>query len=96
MNDGLKRMLKEAAVSYYKTRTCLTPLGTADTTRLLHQPQMIDDSDCGAIGGINIGRGNRSTLSKPTLAPLCLPQIPHDKTRTRTRVTAVGSQGLFV
>jgi hypothetical protein len=25
---------------------------------------MIDDSDCGAIGGINIGRENRSTQEK--------------------------------
>jgi hypothetical protein len=30
----------------------LSPLGTAGTTGLLHQPQMIDDNDCGAIGGL--------------------------------------------
>jgi hypothetical protein len=35
----------------------LSPLGTASTTGLLHQPQMIDDDDdCGAIGGMEIGR----------------------------------------
>jgi hypothetical protein len=39
----------------------LSPLGTAATTGLLYQPQMIDDGDCGAIGAMNIGRGSRST-----------------------------------
>jgi hypothetical protein len=56
----------------------LSPLGTAATTGLLYQPQKIDDGDCGAIGGVKIGRGNRSTRRKPTTAPLCQPQIPHD------------------
>jgi hypothetical protein len=32
----------------------LSPLGTAATTGLLYQPQMIDDGDCGAICGMNI------------------------------------------
>jgi hypothetical protein len=37
----------------------LSPLGTAATTGLLYQPQMMDDGDCGEkIGGIKIGRGN--------------------------------------
>jgi hypothetical protein len=26
---------------------------------------MIDEGDCGEIGGMKIGRGNRSTLRKP-------------------------------
>jgi hypothetical protein len=30
----------------------------------------------GAIGGMKIGRGNRSTRRKPTSAPLCPPQNP--------------------
>jgi hypothetical protein len=34
----------------------LSPLGTAATTGLLYQPQMIDDGDCEAIGGMKIGR----------------------------------------
>jgi hypothetical protein len=34
----------------------LSPLGTAATTGLLYQPQMINDGDCGAIGGVKIGR----------------------------------------
>jgi hypothetical protein len=33
----------------------LSPLGTAATSGLLYKPQMIDD-DCGAIGGMKIGR----------------------------------------
>jgi hypothetical protein len=39
----------------------LSPLGTAATTDLLYQPQMIDDGDCGAIGGMKIDRVNQST-----------------------------------
>jgi hypothetical protein len=44
--------------------------------RLLYQPRMIDD-ECGAVGGMRIGRGNGSTRRKPALVPLCPPQIPH-------------------
>jgi hypothetical protein len=72
----------------------LSPLGTAATTGLLYQPQIIDDGDCGAIGGMKIGRGNLSSRRKPALAPLCPPQIPHDQSRARTRAAAVGSQRL--
>jgi hypothetical protein len=54
----------------------LSPLGTAATTGLLYQPQMIDDGDCGVICGMKIGRGNRSTRRKPAPAPLCPPQNP--------------------
>jgi hypothetical protein len=38
---------------------------------------MIGDSDCGEIGGMKIGRGNRSTRRKPAPTPLGPPQIPH-------------------
>jgi hypothetical protein len=31
---------------------------------------MIDDGDYGAVGGMKIGRGNRSTLRKPSPAAL--------------------------
>jgi hypothetical protein len=72
----------------------LSPLGTAATSGLLYKPQMIDEGDCGAIGGLKIGRGNRSTRRKPAPAPLCPPQIPHGQTRPRTRAAAVGSQRL--
>jgi hypothetical protein len=40
---------------------------------------MIDEGDCGAVGGMKIGRGNRSTRRKPAPAPLCPPQIPLDQ-----------------
>jgi hypothetical protein len=51
----------------------LSPLGTASTTGLFYQLQMIDDDDdddCGAIGGMKIGRGNPSTRRKHAPAPL--------------------------
>jgi hypothetical protein len=38
---------------------------------------MLDDDECGAIGGMRLGRGNRSTRRKPAPVPLCPPQIPH-------------------
>jgi hypothetical protein len=44
--------------------------GSAATTGLLYQPQMIRDGDCGEIGGMKIDRGNRSTRRKPAPAPL--------------------------
>jgi hypothetical protein len=72
----------------------LSPLGTAATTGLLYKPQMTDDGDCGEIGGMKIGRENRSTRRKPAPAPLCPPQSPHNQPRARTRAAAVGSQRL--
>jgi hypothetical protein len=61
---------------------------------LLYQPQMIDDDERGAIDGMRIGKGNRSTLRKPAPMLLCPPQIPHDLTWARTRAAAVGSRRL--
>jgi hypothetical protein len=55
--------------------------GSAATTGLLYQPQMIDDGDCGAIGGMKIGRGNRRTRRKPAPVPICPQQIIYDLTR---------------
>jgi hypothetical protein len=60
----------------------------------LYKPQMIDEDDCGAFGGMKIGRGNRSTRKKPAPAPFCPPQNPRDQTRARSRAAAVGSQRL--
>jgi hypothetical protein len=57
----------------------MSPLGTAATTGLFYQPQMTDDGECGATGGMKTGRG------KPAPSPLCLPQIPHDQIQARTR-----------
>jgi hypothetical protein len=55
---------------------------------------MIDDGDCEAIGGMQFGRGNRSTRRKPTPVPLCPPQIQHDLIQAQTRAAGVGSQRL--
>jgi hypothetical protein len=71
----------------------MSPHGTA-AIALLYQPQMIDDGDCGAIGGMKIGRGNRSTRIKSVPAPICPPQVRHDRTRVRTRAAEVGNQRL--
>jgi hypothetical protein len=68
----------------------LGPLGTAATD----WPIVPVPGDCGAIGGMKIGRGNRSTRRNPVPASLCPPQIPLDQTRDRTRATAVGRQRL--
>jgi hypothetical protein len=70
----------------------LSPLGTATTPGLLYQPQKIDDGDCGAVGGMAIGRVTRSTGRKPAPAQLCPSHIPHEQTRAQTRAAAVGSQ----
>jgi hypothetical protein len=69
----------------------LGPLGTVATNRpIVPAPGEYDD---GEIGGMMIGRGNRSTQRKPAPMPLCPPQIPH-AAWTRTRAAAVGSQRL--
>jgi hypothetical protein len=53
----------------------LGPLGTAATNRPIVPAQ--GDYDDGEIGGMIIGRGNRSTLRKPSSVLLCPPQTPH-------------------
>jgi hypothetical protein len=72
----------------------LSPLGTSATVGLLYQPRMIDDY--GAVGGMRIGRGNRSTRRKPAPVPLCPPQILHYMNWDRSRAAAVGSQRLSI
>jgi hypothetical protein len=53
----------------------LGPLGTAATNRpIMPTPGDYDD---GEIGGIMIGRGNRSIRRRPAPVPLCPPQTPH-------------------
>jgi hypothetical protein len=49
---------------------------------------MIGEGDCGATGGMKIGKGNRSTRIKLAPAPLCPSRIPLDQTRDRTRAAA--------
>jgi hypothetical protein len=69
----------------------LGPLSTTATNRpFVPAPGDYDDEE---IGGMMIGRGNRSTWRKPAQAPLCPPQNPH-AARTRTRAAAVGIQRL--
>jgi hypothetical protein len=69
----------------------LGPLGTAATNRpVVSAPGVYDD---GEIGGMMIGRRNRSTRRKLAPVPLCPPQSPH-AARTWTRADAVGSQRL--
>jgi hypothetical protein len=68
-------------------------LGTAATNKpIVPAPGDYDD---GEIGGMMIGRRNRSTRRKPAPVPLYPPQTPH-AARTRTRAAAVGSQRLTV
>jgi hypothetical protein len=43
----------------------------------------VDDrmfNECGVVGGMGVGRGDRTTRRKPVPLPLCPPQIPHDMT----------------
>jgi hypothetical protein len=44
----------------------LSPLGTSVTNWPIVPPHMIDDDECGAVGGMRMGRGNRSTRRKRT------------------------------
>jgi hypothetical protein len=67
----------------------LSPLGTAATNwPVVYQPQMVGEGDYGAIGGMKIGRGNRSTRKNPALVSFCPPQIPHYFILDRTLVAA--------
>jgi hypothetical protein len=49
----------------------MSPLGAVSTGLFYQpQPQMIDDGDCGAIGGMKVGRGSRSARREHIPAPL--------------------------
>jgi hypothetical protein len=54
----------------------------------------MDNEECGGVGGINIGRVNRSTWGTAVAATLRLPQIPYDRTLGRTGAADVGSRRL--
>jgi hypothetical protein len=70
----------------------LGPPRTSDTDGpIVPAPGDCDDGD---VGGMTIGRGNRSTRRKSAPAPLCPPQIPLDQTRARARAATVESQRL--
>jgi hypothetical protein len=81
-------------VSWDGARLTWVHLVLRSLTGLLYQLRMVDDDECGAVGGIWIGRGNRSTRIKPAPVPLCPPQIPHKLTWARTRVATIGSRRL--
>jgi hypothetical protein len=70
----------------------LSPLGMSATIWPTVAAQMIDDDECGAVGGMRTGRGNRSTRRKLATLPLFPPQMPHDLTWDRTQTAAVGSR----
>jgi hypothetical protein len=89
----MTRSWKPRNLPFFLSGVRLSPLGTAAATGLLYQPQTID-YECGAVGGMRIDRGNRSTRRKPAPAPRCPQQISHNLTRVRTRVAAVGSRWL--
>jgi hypothetical protein len=80
------------SVSWDRVR--LSPLGHWPLIGLLYQQQMIDVDECGAVGGMIIGKGNWSTRRKPAPVPLRPPQITHDLTWVQTQAAAVGSQQL--
>jgi hypothetical protein len=42
----------------------LSAFGTSATSGLLYQPQMLHDDEYAEVGGMKIGRGNRSTRKK--------------------------------
>jgi hypothetical protein len=67
-------------------------LGTVATSGLLYKPQMIDDGDCGAIGGMKIGRGTRVLRENLSQCHFVHHKIPHDQIRARTQAAVVGSQ----
>jgi hypothetical protein len=45
-------------------------------------------NECGAVGGMTIGRGNRSTRKNPAPVPICPQKITHDLTFDRTPAAA--------
>jgi hypothetical protein len=68
----------------------LSPLATAATNwPIVPAP---GDNECGAVGGMRIGGGNRCTRRTRASVPLCPPQIPRDLAWARTRAAAVGSR----
>jgi hypothetical protein len=52
---------------------------------------MIDDNECGAVGGMD-DRENRNSRTKPVPVQLCPPQTPHVLIWDGTRATSVGGR----
>jgi hypothetical protein len=55
------------------------PTITESITGLVYHSWMMDDDECGVVGGM-LGKGNGSTQTKLAPVLLCPPQIPHDLT----------------
>jgi hypothetical protein len=51
-------------------------------------------NECRAVGGMRIGRGNRSSRRKFAAVPLCPPENPYDLKRDRTRAAVVKTRRL--
>jgi hypothetical protein len=71
----------------------LSQLGTSATILHILPARMVDDDECGAVGGMT-GRRNQNTRRKRAPVPLCPPQTPHDPTWARTRATTMGNRRL--
>jgi hypothetical protein len=56
---------------------------------------MIDEDECGGIGGMMKGKGNRSNRRKLSQLPLCPLQITNDLTWDVILAAAVGSRQLM-
>jgi hypothetical protein len=69
----LCRRVTRRGISYFLVvswdEVRLSPLGTSAIVWPIYQPRMMDDDDCGAVGGIS-GRRNRSIPRKPASVPL--------------------------
>jgi hypothetical protein len=63
----------------------LSPLGKPTTVWPIVPARMIDDDECGTVGAVRIGKGNRNTRRKSAAVPLCPPEMAHDLTWSRTR-----------
>jgi hypothetical protein len=73
----------------------LSPLGTSVTIGLQYQSRMIDDTECGAVGEMKTGSGNRNKKNKAipvTGGEGPPPQIPHYLTWDRTGAAAMGTR----
>jgi hypothetical protein len=49
-------------------------------------------NEYGAVGGVRIGRGNRSIWRKTAPVPICPPQIRHNLTWDQSQAAMVGNR----
>jgi hypothetical protein len=75
---------------YRHGRKIVSYLKTLSASRI----HSIDDrmtNEYGVVGGMRVGKGNRSARGESVLVPLCSPQTPHCLTWYETRIAAVGT-----